>query len=171
MHCSSFGGRVQSGNVYILPPAPRPWGVSDEGAVELCREWMQYFGARDTVTAAGAVRAVCDLYSAHYLGWVDNGRGNVGLDVVERAIRTAVSDGRLSLIFVRGGMRHAAWQRAEASARASQRYRRRSCRYSTNRDSESQRSRLQLVNALRAVQIPARRHCCAWSTRATSRGP
>lgn len=75
---------------------------------------MLYLGARDTVVATGAVRQVCDLYSAHYLGWVDNRRGNVGLDVVERAISAAAADGRLSVIFVRRGMRQAAWQRAEA---------------------------------------------------------
>lgn len=69
----------------------------------------------DTVVATGAVRQVCDLYSAHYLGWVDNQGRNLEVDVVERAVSAFGVDGRLPVIFARGGIRSAAWQRAETS--------------------------------------------------------
>lgn len=95
-------------------PAPRPFGVSDEEALELCREWMVYLGALDTVISVGAARESCDLYSSKYLGWVDNTRGNLGVDTVEKAAKLAAADGRRALIFLRGGVRPVAQQRADA---------------------------------------------------------
>ncbi|WP_313546702.1 hypothetical protein [Leifsonia aquatica] len=95
------------------PPAPRPFGVSADEAVELCREWMIYLGAADTVAAQDAARQLCDLYSSRYLAWVDNRRGNLAVDSVETAARLAASDGRHPLIFVRGGVRPVAQQRAD----------------------------------------------------------
>jgi hypothetical protein len=94
-------------------PAPRPFGVSDEEALELCREWMIYLGAPDTVVAVGVARESCDLYSSHYIGWVDNARGNLDVDAVERAAMLAAADGRRALIFLRGGVRPVAQQRAD----------------------------------------------------------
>lgn len=42
--------------VTLQQPAPRPFGVSAEEAVELCREWMGYLGAADVVVARGEAR-------------------------------------------------------------------------------------------------------------------
>jgi hypothetical protein len=95
-------------------PAPRPFGVSDVEALELCREWMVFLGASDTVVSSGATRNSCDLYSSHYLGWVDNARGNLDVDTVERAATLAAADGRRALIFLRGGVRPVAQERADA---------------------------------------------------------
>jgi hypothetical protein len=95
------------------PPRPRPFGVSGEEALELCREWMIYLGAADSVVAAGAARKSCDLYSSCYLGWVDNGRGNLDVDAVENAAALAAADGRQPLIFLRGGVRPVAQERAD----------------------------------------------------------
>ena len=95
-------------------PAPRPFGVSDEEALELCREWMIFLGAHDTVVSLGAARESCDLYSSRYVGWVDNGRGNIGVDSVDKAASLAAADGRRALIFMRGGVRPVAQERADA---------------------------------------------------------
>lgn len=91
----------------------RPFGVSDEEAVELCREWMIYLGAADSVVATGGTGEFCDLYSSRYLGWVDNGRGNLDVDAVEKAAAFAAADGRQPLIFLRGGVRPVAQERAD----------------------------------------------------------
>ena len=79
----------------------------------MCREWMIYLGATDTVVAIGAASQLCDLYSARYLAWVDNGRGNLDLEPVEGAATLAASDGRAALIFVQGGVRPVAQERAD----------------------------------------------------------
>lgn len=95
-------------------PAPRPYGVSDDEALELCREWMVFLGASDTVISTGPAREACDLYSSRYVSWVDNGRGNIDVESVERAARLAAADGRRALIFMRGGVRPVAQERADA---------------------------------------------------------
>lgn len=95
-------------------PAPRPFGVSADEAVELCREWMVYLGASDTVVSVGAARESCDLYSSRYLDWVDNARGNLDVDAVEKAAMLAAADGRRALIFLRGGVRPITQERADA---------------------------------------------------------
>lgn len=96
-----------------LPPSPKPWGATDEDAVELCLEWMVYLGAVDAVAAQGSAQRTCDLYSTNYLGWVDNRQGNLDIDVVEKAARVAGIDGRSALIFVPGGVFPVARQRAD----------------------------------------------------------
>lgn len=88
----------------LEPPRPRQWRASDSEAVELCREWMIYLGAADAVLARGEVRRVCDLYSAHFLAWVDNRRLNLDVDVVKNAANIAAADGRYPLVFVPGGV-------------------------------------------------------------------
>lgn len=113
-HEAVDAGVGQTGGVEREPPAPRPFGVSADEAVELCREWMIYLGAGDTVAAQDPVRQLCDLYSSRYLAWVNNRRGNLDVDAVENAARLASSDGRQALIFVRGGVRPLAQQRADA---------------------------------------------------------
>ena len=90
-----------------------PLGVSDDGAIRLCRDWMLHLGAVDTVVATGSVRAVCDLFSRRYLAWVDNGRGNLGSDAVLHAAAVASGDGRQAMIFKRGGIRLDAQRQAE----------------------------------------------------------
>lgn len=120
-----FVGLVDTNVVTSLEPEPRPFGVSAEEAVELCREWMIYLGASDAVVAVGAARAACDLYSSRYLGWVDNGRGNLDVTSVERAASYAAADGRKPLIFLRGGVRPAAQHRADALGVALLNYRER----------------------------------------------
>ena len=90
-----------------------PLGVSDDGAIVLCRDWMVHLGAADTVVAAGPVRAVCDLFSSRYLGWVDNGRGSLEVEAVRRAAEVADKDGRQPMIFKRGGIRGDAQAQAD----------------------------------------------------------
>lgn len=111
---SRFGGLMDTWFVREKEPEPRPFGVSAEQAIELCREWMVYLGASDTVVAEGAVRESCDLYSFRYIAWVDNGRGNLDVAAVETAARLAEVDGRSALIFLRGGVRPVAQERADA---------------------------------------------------------
>lgn len=95
------------------PPSPKPWGAPGEEAVELCREWMVYLGAVDTVVASGETDQVCDLYGSAYLGWVDSRRGNLDVDVVEKSANLAATDGRRALIFVPGGVFPAAQDLAD----------------------------------------------------------
>lgn len=90
-----------------------PLGVSDEGAIVLCRDWMWHLGATDTIVTVGASRTVCDLLSNRYLAWVDNHRGNLEIDRVTRAAYVALNDGRQPLIFKRGGFRLDAQKRAD----------------------------------------------------------
>jgi predicted RecB family endonuclease len=98
----------------IEPPAPISSGVSREGAVELCRDWMAYLGAADTVVASADVRQTCDLYSNRFVAWVDHHRGNLDPELVERAARISFTDGRRPLIFARGGVLPDAQVRADA---------------------------------------------------------
>lgn len=74
---------------------------------------MIYLGASDAVVSVGPARESCDLYSSHYIGWVDNGRGNLDVDSVEKAAMLAATDGRRALIFLRGGVRPVAQQMAD----------------------------------------------------------
>lgn len=104
-------------------PSPRPWGVSDEEAIELCREWMVHLGAIDTRTADESAQHVCDLYSSHYLGWVESRRGNLDVDLVERAATTSAGDGRFPLHFVPGGVYPEARTRADVLGVALLRFR------------------------------------------------
>ncbi|MEY9852306.1 hypothetical protein ABH923_001984 [Leifsonia sp. EB41] len=106
-------------------PSPRPFGVSSEEAIELCREWMIYLGAADAVVASGMTRESCDIYSSGFLAWVDNSRGNLDIDVVEKAAGLAAADGRQPLIFLRGGVRPVARERADALGVALLNYRER----------------------------------------------
>lgn len=105
------------------PPVPMPFGASGEEAVGLCRSWMVYLGAADTVIARGDSRHLCDLYSRRYLAWVSDARGNLDLGIVDEAARIAASDGRLPLVFVPGGVRPVARERADARGVALLRYR------------------------------------------------
>jgi putative intracellular protease/amidase len=65
---------------------------------------MIYLGAGDVVVAQGEVRRVCDLYSSHFLAWVDNRRQNLEVAVVQNAANVAAVDGRYPLVFVPGGI-------------------------------------------------------------------
>lgn len=95
------------------PPDARPLGVSDDRAVELCRDWMVHLGASDTVVATGTARDVCDLFSRRYLVWVDNTRGNLESHKVLFAAAVASNDGRQPIIFKRGGIRLDAQRQAD----------------------------------------------------------
>lgn len=86
---------------------------------------MIYLGATDSVVSTGIARNSCDLYSSHYLCWVDNGRGNLDVDVVETAAARAAADGRQPLIFLRGGVRPIAQERADVLGVALLNYRER----------------------------------------------
>lgn len=108
------GGLGQTVFVSAQTPAPRPLGVSDVEAVELCRQWMVYLGAADSVTASADVRQDCDLYSRHYLAWVDNRQENLDSRLVQRAARLCAGDGRRGLIFMTGGVFPDAQDDAEA---------------------------------------------------------
>lgn len=96
------------------PPKPRAWRASDQEAVELCKEWMVYLGAVEVVVASEEVGHICDLYDARFLAWVDNRRGNVGLELVEKAAAVAAQDGRRPLVFMSGGVLPDAQDRADA---------------------------------------------------------
>jgi hypothetical protein len=74
---------------------------------------MRYLGDTDAVVATGESRRVCDLYGTHYLGWVENRRGNLGLELVERAAAVTVADGRRGLLFARHGVSPAARVKAD----------------------------------------------------------
>lgn len=74
---------------------------------------MVYLGATDTVVSAGQAKNLCDLFSARYLGWVFNDHGNLDIGPVETAATLAEFDGRSPLIFVQGGVRPVAQQRAD----------------------------------------------------------
>lgn len=84
---------------------------------------MVYLGAVDTVIARDAVRELCDLYSGRYVGWVRDGRGNLDVDLVDKAADVAAHYGRLPLIFVPGGVRPVARERADSLGVALLRYR------------------------------------------------
>lgn len=85
-------------------PAPRPrQGATDPEAIEMCAQWMRYLGAVDTVSADPSGSVPCDLYSSRYLGWVDNNRGNVGQELVDKVADVTRLDGRAGLIFFRSG--------------------------------------------------------------------
>lgn len=95
------------------PPDPKPWGASDNEAIELCREWMIYLGAGDTVVASGAAVQACDLYSAKFLAWVENRAANLEIERVNRAATVSAANGRPALIFVRHGVLPDARERAD----------------------------------------------------------
>lgn len=94
----------------------RPWGATGAAAVELCRRWMLRLGATETVVARAEAGEVCDLYSSHYLAWVESRRGNLDLGVVERAAAMSSSDGRSALIFLAGGVFPTVQDRADSLA-------------------------------------------------------
>lgn len=100
--------------VNIEEPTPRPFGASGREAIELCREWMLFLGAKDTVASAGEARVDCDLYSGRYVAWVWDARENLDVKPVERAATVAAHDGRVALVFVPGGVRPIARERADA---------------------------------------------------------
>lgn len=95
------------------PPPPRPLGVSNDEAVELCRQWMVYLGAIDSVVASGEARRACDLYSSGFLGWVDHRGGNLDTVLVEHVAQVSAADGRRALVFVPGGVYPDAQDRAD----------------------------------------------------------
>lgn len=119
------GSLRQTRTVAYEPPSPRPFGVSDDEAIGLCKEWMVYLGAWDTVVSGATARDSCVLYSSRYLAWVDNGRGNLDVVAVENAAALAATDGREPLIFLRGGVRPVAQERADALGVALLNYRER----------------------------------------------
>lgn len=98
----------------LTAPAPRPYGVSAEEAIELCRDWMAWLGDLNAIAAAESSRYLCDLYGGDYLAWVHHSRDNLDVDLVERAAAVSAADGRRPLIFVRGGVLPVARQRADS---------------------------------------------------------
>jgi len=77
---------------------------------------MLRLGATDAVVARDQAVEVCDLYSSRYLAWVESHRGNLDLEVVERASAVASSDGRSALVFLAGGVFPTVQDRADALA-------------------------------------------------------
>lgn len=104
---------MQTVDVEQQPPEPRAWEAPGEEAVELCREWMIFLGATETVVASGDARRVCDLYCDRYVAWVHEVGANLNIDVVQRAASLGAFDGRRALIFVPGGVRPIARQCAD----------------------------------------------------------
>ncbi len=75
---------------------------------------MVYLSAVETLIAREGAGQLCDLYSSQYVAWVYDGRANLDIDTVERAANVAANDGRLPLIFVPGGVRPIARERADS---------------------------------------------------------
>lgn len=75
---------------------------------------MVYLGAGDATVSSGPPGQLCDLYSSQFLAWVDNRRGNLGPDIVERAAAIAARDGRIPLVFLSGGVMPEAQDRADS---------------------------------------------------------
>lgn len=107
------GGSVDTVRMALETPQPKRWRATDSEAVAWCREWMVFLGETDVVVTVGESHDVCDLYSKRFLGWVDNRRGNVGLELVERAGAIAARDGRRAVVFVSGGVLPEAQDRAD----------------------------------------------------------
>lgn len=95
-------------------PQPRQWGATGREAAELCREWMLHLGAVDTVVSQGSASEVCDLFSSRWLAWVSSRRGNLDVELVERAARICAADGRQALVFIAGGVFPTVQDRADA---------------------------------------------------------
>ena len=74
---------------------------------------MIYLGANDAVASSGVALQTCDLYSSHYLAWVDNRQRNLSIETVERASNVAAGDGRRPVVFVPGGVLPTAQDRAD----------------------------------------------------------
>jgi hypothetical protein len=99
--------------MYEKPEARGHQGATDSEAIQVCAQWMRFLGAVDTVVADPVAQIQCDLYSGKYLAWVDNRRGNVGPELVNRVIDVMRLDGRPGLIFFRAGFDP--WSRASAT--------------------------------------------------------
>lgn len=84
---------------------------------------MVHLGATDARTTEQSRNRVCDLYSSYFLGWVDNRRGNLDVDLVERAAAASAGDGRTPLLFVPGGVFPEARDRADVLGVALLRFR------------------------------------------------
>lgn len=93
-----------------------PWGATGAAAVEICGQWMVRLGATDTVVAGRGDGGVCDLYSSRYLAWVESRRGNLEMQIVERAAAISANDGRAALVFLAGGVFPTVQDRADALA-------------------------------------------------------
>lgn len=74
---------------------------------------MVHLGATDARVTGVPANRVCDLYSSNFLGWVENRRGNLDVDLVERAAAISAGDGRSALIFLPGGVFPEARERAD----------------------------------------------------------
>ena len=74
---------------------------------------MHYLGATDAVVATGESRHSCDVYSSGYLGWLENKRGNLEVELVEHAAAVTAADGRRGLVFARHGVSTFARLRAD----------------------------------------------------------
>jgi len=74
---------------------------------------MIFLGAVDAVTSSGDARRVCDIYSSHFLAWVESQARNLGVELVQRASSVALRDGRRPLVFVPGGVLPTAQDRAD----------------------------------------------------------
>lgn len=89
----------------------------------MCREWMVHLGATDTRVMDVPARHICDLYSNHFLGWVENNGGNLEVELVNRAAASSAVDGRSALLFVPGGVYPEARVQADALGVALLRFR------------------------------------------------
>lgn len=84
---------------------------------------MVHLGATDARATDLRANRVCDLYSSHFLGWVETRRGNLDVDLVERAAAISAGDGRSPLLFLPGGVFPEARDRADALGVALLRFR------------------------------------------------
>lgn len=74
---------------------------------------MHFLGATDAVVATNESRQICELYGSRHIGWVENKRGNLEVEFVERAAAVTTADGRRGLIFARHGVSPIARVRAD----------------------------------------------------------
>jgi hypothetical protein len=83
-------------------PPPQPYGVSHEGAENLCAQWMRYLGEGDAVTTQYVSDGGIDVASNHYVAQVKNYSGTVGVAEIRELAGVVSDDGRKPIFFTSG---------------------------------------------------------------------
>lgn len=96
-------------------PTPQPFGVSHQGAEELCAQWMRFFGEKDARTTRFVADGGIDIESLHYVAQVKNYTGTVGVAAIRELVGVAAADGRKAMFFTSGTYAAGAIEFAEKS--------------------------------------------------------
>ena len=94
-------------------PSPQPYGVNDDGARALVREWMRHLGAIDIVVTEGSNESEIDADSSRYIVRTKNSTETVGVAEVRELAGVCVADGRRGLFFASGTFAAAAVEFAD----------------------------------------------------------